>query len=55
MKQLVIYDSQGRELSRMNLPKFINDSDVYRWAQRVFKARREVDKRYDHFDIVVKP
>lgn len=52
MKQLVIYDNQGRELSRINLPENIEEADEHKWARKVFKDRRDLDKRYDHFQVV---
>lgn len=48
---LILFDRQGREISRIPSPDFILDSWRWVWALRTYKSRRNQDKRCDHWDL----
>ena len=50
MKYLVIFDNQGREISRIHAPKFVAPSYLNKWAKRLWEARKKQDSRADHWD-----
>lgn len=51
-KYLIIYDNQGREMSRFSVPNFVIPALEHMWAMRLFSSRRKQDKRADHWNII---
>lgn len=49
---LIIFNNQGREVSRVKSPRFILESYRYAWASILFRRRRKNDKNCDHWDFL---
>lgn len=53
-KKLIIYDSEGKPANEYDVPRFVNEGDVNKWAVRMFAGFRknaENKGRVDSWDL----
>lgn len=41
MKKLIIYDNEGKPATEYPVPRFVDESDVNKWAVRLFAGFRK--------------